>query len=342
MTAVFFIGIDIARDDFTWTLYSSPAHRYRRAAVHPQTAAGFAAFERALAQEGARPDNTAICLEATGVYGQALCYALTARGWRVAMEAPHKVKRAFHPLGAKTDAVDSRQIAEYAHRFADQLSFWTPPDPEVERLRALLTTREQLTGQLTASQNALKALQRHPVRSPGAEGALQEVVDFLKRQIKALDQRIKAVLVRPAWGPSAARVMSVPGVGPLLTAHLLVLTRGFERPLSPRSLAAHLGICPLPHQSGVSVHRPTRSRRAGPARLRKLLYLASMSLKTHVKGFTHYFLRKRLQGKPTRLVLNNIANKLLRIICAVLKNGTTYIPDYKSVPPLLLQQGRTA
>lgn len=58
---------------------------------------------------------------------------------------------------------------------------------------------------------------------------------------------------------------------------------------------------------------------------------------THTPRFKGYFERKRAEGKPKRLVWNNVANKLLRILCGMLKNKQPYIENYQSVNPMLLQ-----
>ena len=50
-----------------------------------------------------------------------------------------------------------------------------------------------------------------------------------------------------------------------------------------------------------------------------------------------YFLRKVEGGKAKTLVLNNIANRLLRIICAVLRDKKPYIKGYRSMNPLVLK-----
>jgi transposase len=99
------------------------------------------------------------------------------------------------------------------------------------------------------------------------------------------------------------------------------------------SSAARSGICPHEHQSGKSVRRKARSRRYGPSIVRKLLYLSAMSIRTHSARFRKYFLRKRKEGKPKKLVLNNIANKLLRVLCGMIKNKQPYIEDYQSIHP---------
>ena len=58
-----------------------------------------------------------------------------------------------------------------------------------------------------------------------------------------------------------------------------------------------------------------------------------MSLRTHNRSSKEYFLRKTQSGKPKRLVLNNIQNKLLRVICGVLNSGKPYINGYVSLRP---------
>jgi len=44
-------------------------------------------------------------------------------------------------------------------------------------------------------------------------------------------------------------------------------------------------------------------------------------------------------GKPKKLVINNVANKLLRILCGMAKNRQPYIESYQSVHPRLRKAG---
>jgi transposase len=88
---------------------------------------------------------------------------------------------------------------------------------------------------------------------------------------------------------------------------------------------------------GTSVYSAPTSRHYGPPALRKLLYLAACSVRTHRKEFTHYFLRKTAEGKNRKLVLNNIQNKLLKIACAVVRSQKPFISNYLSVNPLALK-----
>ena len=331
------IGVDISADFFDLTPYNSVYSKYGDPEHFESNPEGFEKLLGYLEAHAMTVSNTVFCLEATGVYVEPLAYFLAAKGYRIAIEAPHKTKRAFYPLGAKTDPLDSRQLAEYAFRFFDQLPFWTPSEVIVEQIRVLLTTREQLTRQATATKNALKAIQRKIVKTPPAEAAFESIIEHLKSRIKLIDQEIKnRTSGHPTFGPTVALIMSVPSVGILLAAHLLTISDGFTKPLEARHVASHLGICPLPFESGTSVHRRSKSRGAGPSILRKLLYLAAMGLRTHHPQFKHYFLRKTQQGKAKSLVLNNIENRLLKLICAIIRTRTPYIADYKSVHPMFL------
>jgi transposase len=55
---------------------------------------------------------------------------------------------------------------------------------------------------------------------------------------------------RPWRHPLAEIVTSLPGMGILLTAELLVRTAGFTEYASPHELAAHAGLTPITHDSG--------------------------------------------------------------------------------------------
>ena len=118
MTTTYFVGIDIASATFVATVIESPVKSVASPQSFDNNTAGFAALESWLTQLGVTQANAIVCLEATGVYGEGLAYHLTAHQWWLAVAPPLQVKQAFAPIGHKTDAVDSRQIAEYAGSFS--------------------------------------------------------------------------------------------------------------------------------------------------------------------------------------------------------------------------------
>jgi transposase len=324
------IGIDVSAEEFVAAVFCPGDHSTLLNRVFENSQGGMDLFLGCLATHHIAAEQTLICLEATGVYSESLSYRLHAEGWSVAVEAPQKVKRAFYKK-QKSDPVDAQQIAEYAWRFADQLRLWEPQAVIVEELRALLSAREQHIGYRTAEINSLKALQRKAVISEVAHRVHRQTISQLNEQISLVEAEIKRLLREDGGiGGYVEQLQKIPGVGLLMIANLVVLTNGFAQKPQASSFAAWLGISPYLYQSGQSVRRRSRSSGYGPSRMRKLLYMASLNRKRWDEGTAEYYQRKKAEGKPGRLILNNIANKLIRLICALLRDMSEYDPNYRA------------
>jgi transposase len=333
-----YVGIDISSDTFAVSLGGDPWKIVGKTVEFDNNPNGYTAMLAWLEQQGVQASQAVVCMEATGVYGEELAYYLVANQFRVAVEPPLKVKRAFMPHGHKNDRVDSQQIAEYSYRFFDELRFWQPRKEILEQIQVLLTTRELFVRQKTALMNSLKAIQRRVVRTPLAEALYEQNIQRIKKDIQRIEDEIRRLIDQdPGFGQMISLLMSIPGVGLLLAANImLIMQTAPETVYNHKQMAAYIGICPYEHRSGSSVYRPDSSRFFGPEKVRKLLYLASMSVREHDPNFNRYYLRKKAEGKSGQLVLNNIANKLVKIMCAVVRTQTPYIKNYRSIHPALL------
>ena len=108
----YYIGLDIASETFAAAIFTTPQQPRTVKEKLSNSLNGFEALSCWLKEQGIKTNNSIICLEATGVYGEAIVAYLTAQNFKVAVEPPLKVKRAFDQDGRKTDPVDSQQIAE--------------------------------------------------------------------------------------------------------------------------------------------------------------------------------------------------------------------------------------
>ena len=339
-----YIGVDPAADSFTCSIFKDGKRIGKPKKITSTDELGgkdeLGAKDELLhwiTGAGCVRQNTLICIENTGVYSEVLLYQLNRAAWPVVLIEPMKVHRAFEKDRPKTDEIDSAMIAEYAWRYRDKLTLWTPHEAVVEQIKVLLTTREQIVKQQTALSNTRKALTRKYIQTPTANSSVDALLEQIRLQIKELEAEIKRLIkAHPTLASTVAMLITAPGVGMLLAAHLLVITGGFTKELSYTQLARHLGIAPLPYESGTSVKRKPKSRGKGPKTMRKLLHLAARSMVTHKAKFKHYYARKLAEGKPAKLVLNNVSNQLLRIVCSMLKHNKPYIDGYVSVNPRLL------
>lgn len=340
MTFRSFVGVDIASASFMGCIGTAPWKVTVKPVKFENDEEGFISFLNWLKEHKLQAESTVVCLEATGVYSEGLAYFLHASGYTVAVEPPLNIQRKFPLNASKTDELDCQYIAEYAYRYQDKLAFWKPRAEILEQVQVLLTTRQHFSVQVTGHKNALHALSRKQVSSELAQHSHQTMIEQLAKAIKEIDQEIRRLIDSdPTFKQTLLLLLSVPGIGLQLAAHLLIL---MQETLDPRVLASFIGISPIKHESGSSVYSAPTSRHFGPPTLRKLLYLAACTVRTHKKQFRQYFFRKVAEGKHKKLVLNNIQNKLLKIACAVVRSQQSYISNYAPVNPLVFQKTLTA
>lgn len=324
------IGIDIADKTFTTSCVTATMQHIFLYQTFDQTVPGWDALIALCHAQQMSSRDVRIIMEATGVYSEKISHYLYQHGFAVYVEPPGKIRNAFYERG-KTDPVDSRQIAEYGFRFQDKLHPWQPKTQIIDQIAVLLTAREQLTSMMTACKNAGHSLacKHHQIES--AITLYGELVTDFDQRIEKIDREIEKVIQdNPFLDQTVKNILSIRNIGFLLTVNLLVITEGFTQHLEHTQIAAYMGICPFEYQSGTSINRRPRSDGAGPARLRKLIYLAAMRLRRNHPEFQKYFERKVAEGKSKRLVLNNISNHALKLICGVIRSGKPYIKNYRS------------
>jgi transposase len=93
--AEYVVGVDIGAESLSIAALKGPDGAGLAELSVDNEPEGFEELKGWLAKLRLTVENAVFCLEATGVYGEALCYYLCSRGFRVAVEPPLKVKRAF-------------------------------------------------------------------------------------------------------------------------------------------------------------------------------------------------------------------------------------------------------
>jgi transposase len=332
----YFIGLDISSETFDAAVYQEDKPIIVPKESFKNNPEGFADFFRWISSKNINISNSAICLETTGAYSNCICYYLYDKGFIVWSEAPHKVHRAFYRQ-LVNDKVSAMQIAEYIYRYYDKLVPFEPNQEIIEEVNTLLATREQLVGQRTENKNALNSGKRKHFQSNFSNSILTEAIGYLDKNIDKIDKELNNLInSHLKFGPIATALRSIPGIKTLFIANFLVVTKGRQENINYKKLASYLGICPHEKSSGTSVYRKPRSSGHGHPRLRKLLYLASMCVRQYSSKFQNYFVTKQTEGKNDKLLLNNIANKLLKLVCAISKSCKPFVKNHVSVHPKFL------
>lgn len=312
-----FVGIDVAATTCAVS-WMRPGAQPARAITIKQTPAGFAELVRQIQAIEADPQAVLIIMEATGTYWMRLATSLIGAGFAVSVINPaqaHDFAKALLKR-SKTDAIDAQTLAELGARL--QPEPWTPPPQVYTALHQRLVHRDRLVAARTQFRNQLHALLQQPIVIESVRTRLESLIATLDKEITAIEQEIASALQQDqAWATAAADLSTVSGLGTLTIGWVLTTTINFTLTVTPEAAANYAGLAPQLRQSGSSVRGRPRVGQGGNARLRRALYMASLSAIQHNPVLKAFYTRLRAAGKPRKVAVCAAARKLLRIAWAV-------------------------
>ena len=248
----------------------------------------------------------------------------------------------------KNDAADAEAICEAAQRptmrFVPVKSEETQGAAMVFRVRELLIRQRTqainaLRGHLTefgqiVPQGAANAAKLIAIVEDPDSGLPADAIGTLKVLVAALTHleaeigRLDAEIARRAKANEVARrLMTVPGIGPLIATAIAVLAPPPETFRKARDFAAWLGLVPRQHSTG-GKQRLGATTKMGERSLRRLLIIGANSviIKRHVHAAARLgtWLGGMLTRKPPMLVRVALANKMARIVWALMARGGVY------------------
>ena len=156
----------------------------------------------------------------------------------------------------------------------------------------------------------------------------REMLDVLAGQLEAVNAKLKGIEARlMAWhrrDQTSQCLATVPGIGPIGGVSFALKMPHAKAFRSGRHFAAWVGITPR-EDSTAGKHRPGRISRAGDEDLRRRLVLGATAVIQQAKaGRAAPWLLELLARKPKKLAAVALANKMARIIWAMMVSGETY------------------
>jgi transposase len=319
-----FVGIDVSKDSLDACLL--PPTGKQRQADFANDATGFAAL-LAWADRHAGGLVLHFCLEATDPYSEAPALALALAGRLVSVANPARVKAhaAAAGQGNKADPADARAIAAFARD--RQPAAWQPPTPEVRQLQGLVRRVEDLVEMAAREKGRLAS----PALTRPARRSVQRTIRLLVKEADKVRAEADAlVAATEALRADRELLETIPGVGRQTATIVLAELPALEQLPSAQSAAASAGLAPREHRSGTSVRKRTRLSKAGNARLRKALYLPTLTAIRFNPLLQGFFDRLVRAGKPKMQTVGACMRKLVMICYGVLKNRAAFDPDWTS------------
>ena len=292
------------------------------------------------------PISVTLLME-TGPGAQAWAQMLQTQGNPVRiLPAQHVAK---HRSGPKNDRNDALAIL----RAGRDINIFSVPIKSASALamQALHRVRQGYVRRRTAMGNQMRGLLlEHGVAMAQGEAAinrvvpriledatqplpdlLRELVDELLGEWSQLGERINVLTGRLETAAkndeTAKRLMTVRGIGPIISTAVIAKQTEPERFANARQFAAYFGLVPKQHSSGEKVRLGKMSKH-GDAYVRSLAIQGAHAVLRQVKADSKDPDDRRLQrwiaGLGRKEAAVRLANRNLRIIWVLLQNDQTY------------------
>lgn len=272
--------------------------------------------------------------ENTGDYSKPLCNFLYGKGYDIWLENAKSIKDASGIRRLKSDRADALMIAEYAMRNYDKAFMYEPLSASLSQLRELflyrqMVIRHRCSFQVRRGEKRL-AMEKSPVKTIISQSG-RHIVSELNKEIEKIDKRIAELIDSEEELKEIYHIVtSVPGIECQNAVCLMVYTDNFRRfNYDARKIACYYGIAPFGKNSGASVHTDPHVHYLANRQIKAMLTQAALAAINHNPVLSQYYLRLVERGKKKQVAMNNVKNKLIHLVTAMVRNRQVFSPEYK-------------
>ena len=264
-----------------------------------------------------KASDVSLCvMEATGGYQNLAVAVFQEKGLPVAVVNPTQVRNFARAMGklAKTDTLDAEVLARFARDMRPERK--PAEDPAVAELSALTARRRQLVEMRTAENNRLQTAAK------ALRKGIKEHIAWLDKRIKDTEKDITDRIAKNTKLVERRELVeSMKGIGPAISATIVS-----ELPelgsLNGKEIAALVGVAPFNNDSGRK--RGKRSVYGGRSSVRAALYMAALVASRWNPVIKEFYQRLIGAGKLPKVALTACMRKILVILNAMVKQGTTW------------------
>ena len=270
------VGIDVAKATFDLATQKADGKRKDLSKVS-NNVSGIARARRWVAEHA---PGAAICMEATGIYHEALAEALVADGHTVYVINPAQITAYGRSelSRTKTDRTDAQLIMRFglAQRAANKPPRpWQPLPVNQKLLREMMRRLDDLKELRQMEANRLE------VSAASVLPSIHRVIAIVQAQIEEIERMIRNHIDSdPDLRGRRDLLTSIPGIAETTSAWLLASVGDMSQFSDVRQLVAHAGLNPAVRESG-KFKGHTRISRIGDAALRAKLYMPAVCAQRH-------------------------------------------------------------
>jgi len=276
-------------------------------------------------------ENTLLCAEYTGHFGQKLIDISIKLNLNLWMESPYKILHSQGLVRGKSDKIDAQRIMLYAKRYVDNANLVKTSSKTVGILKKLIAERDLVIKHIATYKSQIKQEEGFLETKYFKEkkkrvnklikyntGILMEIETEIDRQIKG-DTEVKEYF---------ENILSIDGIGKQTAIATIVATENFTKFENARQFACHAGCAPFKYESGSSKRSANKVSHKANKNLKRLFHMAAISTLRSNGEMKKYFDRKVKEGKNKMSVINAIRSKLIHRVFALAKQNRKYEKNY--------------
>lgn len=275
----------------------------------------------------AKTNEMLVCTEHTGLYGLPLWSYLAEHNICLVVENALQINRSMGIRRSKTDKADAQMIARYIKLHHSETRLYKVPATIIHRLKIIFSHRQRLLKirhLLTVANNEISAFMPKEVcKEMSADSKT------LLTKINARIDKVEALVLKILFSDVETKriyqlITTVPGVGLITATYLIIVTQNFTIIETSRKLSRYGGMSPEKDDSGKRI----KKAKVSPIGNKKLKALLSSCVGANLKYDTEtkeYRQRKLAEGKAEGIIINNLKNKILHRVYAVVNRGTPYV-----------------
>lgn len=334
-----FIGIDFSKEKVDVVIIFAEGLSETASRVFNEFKASVSGYRQLVRwveqnSDGVDPSLWLFCGENTGDYSKPLCNFLYGKGMDIWLENPKSIKDSSGIRRLKSDSADASMIAEYAMRNYDRAVMYEPLSESLSQLRELflyrqMVVRHRCSFQVRRGEKKL-TMEKSSVKTLISQSE-RHIVSELNKVIEKLDGKITSLIDSDEELAEIFKIVtSVPGIGTQNAVCLMVYTDNFRKfNYDSRKIACYYGIAPFGRDSGTSVHSDPHVHYMANRQIKAMLTQAALAAVNYNPDMASYYSRLVARGKKKQVALNNVKNKLVHIVTAMVKNRQEFDRNHK-------------
>ncbi len=273
------------------------------------------------------PKDCIVILEPTGGYEKKAIICLQKAHYNIVLANALKVRRYAQAMGflAKNDKLDSYVIKSFGEDLypKGKLSILLEKTDDFIQLELWLNRSRQIVKLIATEKQRVEKTTDCAIAK-----SMQKIIRHLEKELKQIEKKIQNFSDKCHLSEKAKQFKQVKGIGDVCANALVTYLPELGR-YDHKKIAALVGVAPYCNESGKFKGKNTI--KGGRETLRSLLYMGALSAIKHNPVIKDFYDRLVQRGKHHNVAMVACIRKLLRILNAMAKNNTQWMPDYETM-----------